>query len=368
VTSDGPKAGSRTPRRGVARLADVAARAGVGTSIASRVLNRDPTVGVRPETRTRILEAAEELNYRPNAAARGLKSQRTTTIGLVIPNLAYPVNSEIIHGAERAASEAGYVLLIADAEEFMQAGQAYHRLLLEGRVDGLLLASASTAEPMLRDILNTDLPLILVNRRAASLAPSVTVDDALGMRLGVEHLIELGHTRIGYVSGPRDADTAQRRLEGFVGALGDAGLSAWPDRIVESSFDEAGGYAACEELLKRWPERPTAVTVWSVGAAIGVLAALASSGIRVPEDMSVVAFHHAPLAAYVQPPLTTVRMPLAEMAVLGVKALLDRIDGHHVESQVVQTRPTVIVRESTGPPRPRGGELDFPGRSRDDSA
>ncbi len=352
MTVDGPPPAA--PRRGVARLADVAARAGVGTSIASRVLNRDPTVGVRPETRARILEAAEELNYRPNAAARGLKSQRTTTLGLVIPNLAYPVNSEIIRGAERAASEAGYVLLIADAEEFMQAGQAYRRLLLEGRVDGLLLASASTAEPMLRDIVSTDLPLILVNRRAGSLAPSVTVDDALGMRLAVEHLIDAGHTRIGYVSGPADADTAQRRLAGFVGALRDADLSEEPNRIVESSFDEAGGFAACTELLARWPAPPTAVTVWSVGAAIGVLAALASAGIRVPQDMSVVAFHDAPLAAYVQPPLTTVRMALAEMAALGVKALLERIDGKDVVSQVVRTRPTVIVRESTAPPAPHG--------------
>ncbi len=348
MTSDGTTRSG--PQRRVARLVDVAERAGVGTSIASRVLNDDPTVGVRPETRQRILAAAAELNYRPNAAARGLKSQRTTTIGLVIPNLAYPVNSEIIKGAERAASEAGYVLLIADAEEFMQAGQAYHRLLLEGRVDGLMLASASTAEPLLREILNTDLPLILVNRRAGSLAPSVTIDDALGMRMGVEHLIELGHTDIGYVSGPSDADTAHRRLEGFVSALRAAGLEEWRDRIVESSFDEAGGYAACEELLRRWPERPTAVAVWSVAAAIGVLAALAGAGIRVPEDVSVVAFHDAPLAAYVQPPLTTVRMPLGEMAELGVKALIDRIDGKAVESRVLQTRPTVVVRRSTGPP------------------
>lgn len=334
----------------MARLADVAERAGVGTSIASRVLNSDPTVGVRPETRLRILKAAEDLNYRPNAAARGLKSQRTTTIGLVIPNLAYPVNAEIIHGAERAASEAGYVLLLADAEEFMQAGQAYRRLLLEGRVDGLMLASASTTEPVLRDIINTDLPLILVNRRAGSLAPSVTVDDALGMRLGVEYLIGLGHTQIGYVSGPRDADTAGRRLDGFVAALRGAGLAEQPERIVESSFDEAAGEAACQELLKRWPQRPTAVAVWSVAAAIGVLSGLANAGVRVPEDVSVVAFHDVPLAAYVQPPLTTVRMPLAEMAVLGVKVLLDRIDGKPVESQVVETRPAVVVRKSTAPP------------------
>ena len=327
MTTDGSKAAKNKPRRGVARLADVAARAGVGTSIASRVLNNDPTVGVRPETRERILAAATELQYRPNAAARGLKSQRTTTIGLVIPNLAYPVNSEIIHGAERAASEAGYVLLIADGEEFMQAGQAYHRLLLEGRVDGLMIASASTSEPMLRDIISTDLPLILVNRRAGSVAPSVTVDDALGMRLAVEHLIELGHTSIGYVSGPRDADTAQRRLEGFLAAREGCGSGRAPRSYRRVAVRRSGRIRRMRGAAQRWPKRPTAVTVWSVAAAIGVLAALANSGFRVPADVSVVAFHDVPLAAYVQPPLTTVRMPLAEMAELGVRALLKRIAG-----------------------------------------
>jgi LacI family transcriptional regulator, galactose operon repressor len=335
--------------RGVARLADVAALAGVGTSIASRVLNDDPTVGVRPETRARIIAAAKELNYSPNAAARGLKLQRTTTIGLVIPNLAYPVNSEIIRGAERATSDAGYVLLIADAEEFLQAGQAYRRLLLERRVDGLLLASATTSEPFLLDIIKTDLPLILVNRRAGSVAPSITVDDALGMRLVVEHLLDLGHRRIGYVSGPADADTARRRLEGYLGALRDGGVKPMLSGVVESSFDEASGYEACLKLLKRWRTPPTAITVWSVAAAIGVLAGLATEGLRVPEDVSVVAFHDAPLAEYLRPPLTTVRMPLAEMAACGVEALLRRIDGHAVESQVIPTRPVVVVRASTCP-------------------
>ena len=265
----------------------------------------------------------------------------------MIPNLAYPVNSEIIRGAERAASDAGYVLLIADAEEFLQAGLAYRRLLLERRVDGLMLASASTSEPFLRDIIRTDLPLILVNRRAGALAPSITVDDTLGMRLAVEHLLDLGHQAIGYVSGPADADTAQRRLEGYLGAVGDAGVDPHRDRIVESSFDEASGYKACVDLLERWPQPPTAITVWSVAAAIGVIAAVAARGLRVPEDVWVVSFHDAPLAAYLQPPLTTVRMPLAEMAALGVEALLKRIDGQEVESQVVQTRPVMVIRDST---------------------
>src|SRR5947208_13417343 len=142
----------------LARLADVAREAGVGTSIASRVLNGDPTVTIRKETRDRILLAARELNYRPNAFARGLKLARTTTLGMVIPNLAYPVNAEIIRGAERRAAGEGYVMLLADAEEFDQAGEAYQRLLLEGRVDGLLIASASMSEGVLKELASQGLP------------------------------------------------------------------------------------------------------------------------------------------------------------------------------------------------------------------
>ncbi len=332
----------------MARLIDVANEAGVGTSIASRVLNGDPTVGVRPETRERILAAAARLSYRPNAAARGLVLQRTTTIALVIPNLAYPVNSEIIRGAERAASEAGYVLLIADAQEFLQAGQAYQRLLLERRVDGLLLASASTSEPLLLDIVRTDLPLILVNRRAGTIVPSITVDDTRGMATAVQHLIDLGHHEIGYISGPGDADTARRRLDGYRGALGRAGIEPRPEWVVESSFDEASGFGACRELLAAAPGRPTAIAVWSVGAAVGVIAGLAAAGLRVPADVSVVAFHDAPLAGYLVPALTTVKMPLRGMAEQGVQALLARIAGDPVESMVVDDPPPeLVVRAST---------------------
>jgi LacI family transcriptional regulator len=351
VAKKAPQPQPDAPPRGVARLADVAERAGVGTSIASRILNQDPTVAVRPETRARVLRAAKDLNYSPNAAARSLKLQRTTTIGLVIPNLAYPVNSEIIHGAERAASDAGYVLLIADADEFLQSGEAYRRLLLERRVDGLLLASATTSEPFLLELVRTDLPLVLVNRRTGSEVPTITVDDTLGMRLGVRHLLDLGHRAIGYVSGPADADTAQRRLEGYRSELSDAGVACWSERVVESSFDEASGFTACTALLDRWGDPPTAVAVWSLAAAIGLMAGLAARGLRVPQDVSVVAFHDAPIAAYLQPALTTVRMPLGEMASLGVAALLRRIAGESVESVVVQTEPSVVVRDSTSPTR-----------------
>lgn len=343
-----PDAGKARKARGVVGLADVAREAGVGTSIVSRVLNDDPTVSIRPETRERILAAARALNYRPNAFARGLKLRRTMTLGMVIPNLAYPVNGEIIRGAERKAAAAGYVMLVADADEFLQTGEAYRRLLLERRVDGLLIASASTSERLLRELASQGLPFVLVNRRVPNVGPSVTADDAQGVRTAVEHLVELGHRRIAHITGPRDADTARRRLSGFRAGLRAAGVSVPARYVTESPYEEEGGFHAMQRLLAVEP-RPTAVVAWSLAAAIGALAAATRSGVRVPEALSLVAFHDAALAQYVEPPLTTIRMPLAELAEQSVEMLLELIEGGRVGNRVVATAPVLVERRSTAP-------------------
>jgi LacI family transcriptional regulator len=344
-----PASPPRGRKDGIVRLADVASLAGVGTSIASRVINDDPTVSIRPETRERVLAAARELNYRPNAFARGLKLARTTTLGMVVPNIAYPVNAEIIRGAERAATAAGYVMLLADADEFVQSGEAYKHLLLEQRVDGLLIASAATSEPFLKDLVAHRLPFVLVNRRSTRVGPSITADDALGMELAVDHLIELGHVRIGLITGPPDADTAKRRLSGYRTAMRRAGLRIPRAYVVEAAYSEERGLVAMDTLLTL-DRPPTAVVVWSLAAAIGALAAARRHGVRIPAELSMVAFHDAPIAAYLNPPLTTIWMPLHEMAERSVEVLLRLIRRQPVRSEVVRTSPRVVERESTAPP------------------
>ncbi len=330
------------------RLADVARAAGVGTSIASRVINDDPTVSIRPETRDRVLAAARELNYRPNAFGRGLKLARTTTLGMVVPNLAYPVNMEIIRGAERAAAAAGYVMLLVDADEFVQAGEAYKRLMLEQRVDGLLIASATTEDPVLEDLVRHRFPFVLVNRRSTPVGPSVTADDKLGMQLAVDHLIGLGHRRIALITGPTDADTAQRRQSGYRAAMRSARLRVLPGYVVESTFEERCGFEAMEQLLAL-ERRPTAVVVWSLAAAVGALAAANAHDLAIPEQLSMIGFHDAPFAAYLTPPLTTVWMPLYEMAESSIGLLIRLIGGESVKSVTVTTPPRLIERASAGP-------------------
>jgi LacI family transcriptional regulator len=324
------------------RLRDVAAAAGVDASVVSRVLSGDARLSVRPETRQRVLETASRLNYRPNAAARTLKTARTMAIGMVVPDLANVNYATIAQGAEERAGTAGYTLLVA-------SGSASERLpSLHGRIDGLLVGMATSETPRLGDF-SGGIPALLVNRREPCGIPGVTVDDEAGGHLAVQHLLSLGHRRIAHVAGPQNADTARRRLRGYEGALEAAGLERLPELVAETSFDEAGGHVAATRVLRLEP-RPTAIFVANVRAAIGALAAARRLGLRVPEDVSIVGFHDAPFASYLDPPLTTVRMPLAEMGHQAVDNLLALLAGAHVEDVMVATPPELAVRASSAPP------------------
>jgi LacI family transcriptional regulator len=331
------------------RLADVARAAGVGTSIASRVLNGDPTVSIRPETRERILAAARTLNYRPNALARGLKLRRTTTLG-IIANLAYYYEiAEILIAVERAAAAAGYVVLIADTADFVERGEAYHRLLSERRVDGLLIASILVTDDFVRELNEEGLPFVVLNRRLPGVGLSASVDDSRGVATAVAHLAALGHTRIGYVAGETSAEPVRRRLAGFRAGMRTAGLTPEPRLIRRSPPDEENVFRATSELLAETP-RPTAIVVWSPTAAVPALAAAHQSGLQLPEELSVMSYNDSPIAGYLDPPLTTVRMPLREMAERGVDCLLRTISGSRAASVVVRTPPVLVERGSTAAP------------------
>ena len=330
------------------RLRDVAAAAGVDASVVSRVLSGDVRLSVRPETRQRVLEAASRLDYRPNTAARTLKTARTMAIGLTVPDLANQNYATIAVGAEERAAVAGYVLLVA-------SGSSSERMLaLHGRIDGLLVGMATTETPRLGQF-GRGLPALLVNRREPCGIASVTVDDEAGGALATSHLLSLGHRVIGHVAGPQNADTARRRLRGYRQALASADVEGRPELVCETSFDEAGGHVAANRLLRLRP-RPTALFVANVRAAIGAMAAVRRAGLRIPDDVSIVGFHDAPFAGFLDPPLTTVRMPLHEMGRQAVDSLLSLLGGAEVEDSMVATPPELIVRDSTAPTSAVSGE------------
>lgn len=327
-------------------LADVAARAGVDRSVISRVLSGDPRLLIREETRERVLAAVRDLGYRPNVAARTLRTRRTGTLGLLIPDYANPVYAEIIKGAEAAAAERDCVLLTGSASAATELN-AYLDLLGQGRVDGLLLAGELTSKAVLDGLTADGLPWLLVNRTLRGESRHVVLDDERAAALAVEHLAGLGHTEIAHLAGPTGADTARRRDRGYRAAMSAHGLTA-PDRTTRGDYTADGGYRAMLEILDA-PERPTAVFVANLASAIGALHALRSRGVAAPERMSVIAVHDLPLAEHLSPALTTVRMPLRELGQRGVE-LLAEVGPEEAVREVVTGPMQVVPRESTAPP------------------
>jgi LacI family transcriptional regulator len=340
----------RSPR--VSNLAAVARAAGVDTSTVSRVLRSDPAVRVRPETRARILATAENLGYAPNLIARSLATRKTMTLGLIIPSAANVVYEEIIRGAEAAAREAGYVLLLSESTDLGAVDSAYRELVLGGRVDGLLIASGTSHDSLPQLLRERAENCLVLNRRIRGPIPSIIEDDEGGMARGVEKLISLGHTRIACLAGPADVDTAARRLAGFRQAMRTAELPVHRGYVQRAPFDEAGGHDSMLRLLKL-PHPPTAVAVSSLVAATGALAACHSAGFAVPDDVSVIAFHDAKVAQYLTPSLSTIWMPLFELGEAATRQLVDMINGRSIPAlrRLQDPKPRVIERASTAPPR-----------------
>lgn len=340
----------------MATLKDVARLADVDPSTVSRVLRGDPGQAVRQDTRERIMAAAASLRYRPNALARGLRTRRTDTLGLIIPSLENVGFSEVTHGIQAAAAAAGRLVVVVEAEAVERAGDtrsledAYARLITDGRVDGLIVAFATLDDHLVAQLADLGIPLVLVNRRTAGVHGSVVVDDERGAALAVEHLCSLGHRAIGYVGLAAETDTARRREEGYRRAMRAADLDVDPRWVVNVSPTLAGGTAAVSALLRSADtELPTALVVASLLGAIGVLAGLKQASIAVPAAMSVIAFNDHELAAHLDPPLTTVRMPNFEMGSRAVGLLLEAIDGQPQRDLMIDTPPEIVVRGSTAP-------------------
>lgn len=332
-------------------LADVAREAGVDQSTVSRVLRDDYRAKATEETRARIREAAARLGYVPNATARSLAMRRTSTIALLIPQLGF-IYSDIIKGAGDAARQLGYVLVVADGSELGRANDAIRTLVLEGRVDGLLLASGTLSDEVTDDLIEVFENVVVLNRQITSRIPRIIEDDEQGMYLGTRELIAAGHRDIACLAGPEDVDTSRRRVAGYRRALKEAGVPAARSLVVNAEFNEAGGHEGMLRLLGA-THRPTAVAAASLAGAVGAMAAAREVGVVIPADLSIVAFHDSPLADYLAPALTTVAMPLRELGRQAVEMLHRQIVGEPGPQAVTvrDPEPLVIQRASVGPPR-----------------
>lgn len=341
-------------RRVRARLADVADAAGTSKPIASRVLNADPTLSVSDDLRERVLRAARELGYRPHAAARGLRRAETGGLGMLVPPLVNPVYVQLVRGAFRRAAELGFTVLLAEDFEEQNAGELFARLVLEGRIDGLLVGSLRPGHPLPALLAERPVPHVFVNRALAGSGRNVVMDDEGSVRLALEHLATLGHRRVVHIAGPPGLEPVDRRAAAFARHAADLGLEL--AEVVTADLFERGGAAGAREARERWPEA-TALFATTVSQGIGALHALWELGLEVPGDISLVAHADIPLAGYLVPPLTAVQMPLAELGAAGVDVLVEQIQTGATREVVVEARPRLVVRQSTAPPSQRtGGE------------
>ena len=345
--AEGQRAGATAP----VTLSEVAARAGVSVSAVSKVLRGTAAIRVSPETRQRILTAAEELRYRPNFAARALQAARTQVLGLVVPDLTNALFTELMHGVEDGAAAHGYTVLLGRLDTDRPQTEVIARLLGEGRVDGLVLQATDGVDPAgLAQLLDPRAAVVLINSTAPGRASSVTVDDVGGGRTATEHLIGLGHTRIALAGGLRTSYTAQRRRRGHQEAMRAAGLEPRADHETAFGYTAEQGRQALRQLVQLDP-RPTAVVVANVNAAVGLLAEAHALGIDVPRELSVATVLDSWTAENTWPPLTAVRMQFYAMGHTAVTSVVRRIaDGTMTDEVILDPAPELVVRESTAPP------------------
>jgi len=347
------------PVRRAATLKDVARLAGVDASTVSRVLRADPSQGVRDATRERILDAARVLNYRANAVAQSLRTRRTDTFAVIVPTLDNPGFVEVIRGIQAEAAAAGKLVLLVEADviasgdlSLARREELFARLVLDGRADALIAAFATLEDRLVARLSDRGVPLVLVNRRQPGIPGSVAVDDAHAAQLAVRHLLDLGHTRIGFVGFGDRTDTARRREQGYRDAMASAQLAVDARWTVSRDPSRQGGLEATAEILSAAPPDavPTAIFCVSLLSAIGALAALREHGVAVPRQMSVVAFNDHEIANDTAPPLTTVRLPNLEMGREAMRMAMRAADGLSVAQTIVEGPIELVPRASTAAP------------------
>ena len=337
-----------------ATLKDVARLAGVHPGTVSRALNVETRTLVNVETAERVLAAAEQLGYRPNPIARGLKTKRSYTVGVLIPDLTNPLFPPIVRGIQDRLEEAAYTPLIANTDNDADRELADFEAMRARRVDGLITATARRDHGLPAGLEDLDFPVVLVNRRLEDGArPSVVGDDRNGVRLAVEHLVSLGHRRIAHLAGPQELSTGHLRMEGYIESMRAAGIEPDPELVlVSEAFVESEGERLCNELLNRRVE-VTAIVAGNDLMALGCYDAFVARGIECPAQISVVGFNDMPFAAWFNPPLTTVRLPHYEIGLRAAELLLERLRDPAVEPAQVTLEPEFMVRGSTAaPPAP----------------
>jgi LacI family transcriptional regulator len=341
-------------------IKEVAAHAGVSSATVSHVINR--TRFVSESAREQVQKAMSELDYRPNALARSLRSGITHTLGLILPDSANPFFAEVGHCIEIAAFEAGYSVILCNTENDFAKETLYMDVLTKKLVDGMIFVATGEGSGTLKKLVELKIPIVVMDRDFPGLELEVVLSDNLqGGYLATQHLISLGHKRIGCIAGPSGINPSSQRIIGFKQAMQEANLVIDPKLILSGDFHPESGWEAGRAIL-RLPDAPTAIFACNDLMAMGVLRAATEMGIRVPDDLALVGYDDIELASYTNPPLTTIKQPKVEMGLATLNILLSRIKDKQSAPQRALLPISLVVRGSCGAKSVsnpnRGGERD----------
>ena len=331
----------KPPPRG-ATLTDVAAAAGVSTMTASRVMNGRG--GASAETRTRVLAAAASLNYRPNSFARGLKGDRSYTVGIVVPDIGNPFFPEIIKGAELAARARGFTLLTCNVVEDPEREAEVLATLLERRVDGVIVCSARLEDKRLQQAIEPHRAAVLINRpMPRRIAGTIEIDFRTGLATATRRLIARGRRRVAYIGGPTASYSGRMRRAGIIDALAEQGLDLVAEEAATPDLD--GGTAAARRLSEGGAEID-ALICYNDLIAIGAMSVIREAGLAVPRDIAILGCDDILPARLVNPPLSTVRVAKQDLGDAAMRMLIDRIEGRSLQHSIV-IEPELIERGTT---------------------
>ncbi len=328
----------------MASIKDVAQRAGVSPTTVSHVINE--TRFVSEELRARIYQAINKLDYRPNAIARSLRCKKTQTIGMIIPDIAYPFLAEVARGVEDSGFKLGYNVILCDSNGALERETAYIDLLREKQVDGIILVAAGESSRHVETLIKQGMPVISVDRELPGLeVDSVFADNLQGGYQATEYLIQLGHRRIGCITGPPDLSISSQRISGYRQALKRYDIPLCDELVVISDFRYQEGYRATRQLLAL-NEPPTAIFACNDIMAVGAICAAKDKGLGVPEGIAIIGFDDIALASFISPRLTTVSQPKHEMGAIAVELLVERIKEKSQSFTKVILPVHLVVRES----------------------
>jgi LacI family transcriptional regulator len=329
-------------------IKDVAARANVHPSTVSRVLNPSTRSMVSEDVANRVTKIADEVGYARSPLASGLRTGKSYTIGVIIPDLSNPVFPPVVRGIERTLSGAGYIAILADSDNNPKSERAIFDSMKSRHIDGLIMATAHTEDPIVSACVDEQMPVVLVNRTTdAHGVTEVINNDELGIQMAVSHLVDLGHRRIAFLGGPESTSTGRDRRQAFETQGESGAFELLTDLVVGCpTFSVAAGRAGMTEILDR--NSPfTAVVAANDLLALGCYDALRERGMSCPDDISVTGFNDMPFVDRLSPPLTTLHIPHDELGVQAARLLLEEIRDPDFKARTVRLDPTLVVRGST---------------------